>query len=269
MELGPLARARGFRLVALGEIDSTNDEAGRLIAAGERGPLWITAAQQTKGRGRLGRNWVSEPGNLYASLVLSGFGEQRIAPQLGFAAGVAAVEALRALTGAGERLALKWPNDVLLDGAKLAGVLLECVSPPTGDPRAPYAPVAIIGIGVNCLHAPEGLPYEARALSSLGAEAPSASAVFSKLTDSFVDTLDLWRGGAGFALLRRRWLDYAAGLGGAVRVALTHETIDGRFETIDEQGRLVVVTNAGRRTIEAGDVFFARAGASQPEGTRP
>ena len=140
MQLGLIARAQGVRLLDLAEIDSTNDEARRLIETGERGPLWIVAARQTKGRGRLGREWISPRGNLYASFVFSDFPETRLAPQLGFVTGVAAMRALRASAGQGN-FKLKWPNDMLFDNAKLGGILLEGLGTST-------APVAIIGIGV-------------------------------------------------------------------------------------------------------------------------
>ncbi len=254
MELGSLARARGVRLLALESVDSTNDEARRLIETGERGPLWVAAARQTRGHGRLGRQWISPPGNLHASFVVSAFGEAAVAPQLGFVAGVAALSALRAATGEAGRFALKWPNDLLLDGAKLGGILLENVSAPTGDARLPRASIAIIGIGVNCAEAPRGLPFEACALTSIGPNAPGAATIFARLSDSLVETLDLWRDGEGFARVREAWLKDAAYLGAHIRVELPRETVEGRFETIDATGRLVLATRNGARAVEAGDV---------------
>ena len=254
MELGSVARARGVRLLALESVDSTNDEARRLIEAGERGPLWVVAARQTSGRGRLGRQWISPPGNLHASFILSDFGASAIAPQLGFVAGVATLRALRAATGEFGRFALKWPNDLLLEGAKLGGILLENVSAPTGDARAPYAAAAIIGIGVDCAEAPKGLPFEARALTAIGPSAPDAARLFSHLSDALAEALDLWRGGEGFAQIREKWLNHAAYLGANIRVELPRETVEGRFATIDAAGRLVLATHSGERTIEAGDV---------------
>jgi BirA family biotin operon repressor/biotin-[acetyl-CoA-carboxylase] ligase len=266
VEIGRLARARGVRLLGLDDIDSTNDEAKRLVASGERGPLWVVAKRQTKGRGRLGREWISPPGNLHASLILSDFGPQRIAPQLGFVAGLAGLDALRAATSVAERLALKWPNDLLLDGAKLGGVLLEGVTIAAASDPAHNRMAAVIGIGVNCDSAPNDLPYEARALSALGAGAPSASTLFARLSDAMVDTLDVWAGGAGFPALRERWLALAAGLGGPIRVTLSRgESIEGRFKTIDASGRLVIDTHAGARIVDAGDVILARASAKHLE----
>ena len=249
-----MARARGVRLLALESVDSTNDEARRLIESGERGPLWIVAARQTRGHGRLGREWISPAGNLHASFILSDFGEQSVAPQLGFVAGLAALSALRAATGEAGRFALKWPNDLLLDGTKLGGILLENVGAPTGDARAPLASVAVIGIGINCAEAPKNLSFEACALTSVGPNAPDAATLFTHLSDALVATLDLWRCGEGFARVREAWLKKAAYIGAPIRVELPRETVEGRFETIDANGRLVLATRDGARTIEAGDV---------------
>jgi BirA family biotin operon repressor/biotin-[acetyl-CoA-carboxylase] ligase len=260
VELGSIARAHGIRLLALDEIDSTNDEARRLIEAGEYGPLWITAARQTKGRGRMGRTWMSPAGNLHASFVFGGIADAVIAPQLGFVAGVAAMRALRAAADV-RNVTLKWPNDLLLDDAKLGGVLLESVSVPTGDPRAPRSVVAIIGIGINCAEAPRDLPYPTR---SLGSDGPCAAALFAHLSDALTAALDIWRDGAGFPNIREEWLANAFGPGAEIRVALANETVEGRFETIDATGRLVLATRHGPRVIEAGDVLLgprAAAGA--------
>lgn len=255
MKLGPLALARGVRLLAVDEIDSTNDEARRLIDGGERGPLWIVAGRQTKGRGRLGRDWVSPAGNLHASFILGDFCESRVSPQLGFVAGVAAMRALPLAAGQGA-FALKWPNDLLLDGGKLGGILLENINAPTGDARTPVASVPVIGIGVNCAEAPRDLPYDARALSALGPNSASAATFLAHLSDALIDALDVWREGEGFQRVREEWLSYAAGLGADIRVALARETVEGRFETIDATGRLVLATAEGVRVIEAGDVLL-------------
>jgi biotin-[acetyl-CoA-carboxylase] ligase BirA-like protein len=245
---GSLARARGVRLFLLDEVDSTNEEARRLIETGERGPLWIVAHRQTRGRGRLGREWISPKGNFHGSFVFSDFSGVQIGPQLGFVTGVAAIRALRAVVGATDFL-LKWPNDLVYQGGKLGGILLECVSGARG-------PVAILGVGVNIVAAPEGLPYAARALYSHGVHATSCEAFFTAFSDALIEVLDIWAGGDGFAHIREEWLRSAAGIGDCIRVMLTGETIDGRFETIDASGRLVLVTTDGARVIEAGDVLL-------------
>jgi BirA family transcriptional regulator, biotin operon repressor / biotin---[acetyl-CoA-carboxylase] ligase len=264
-DLGEKAHLRGVRLLVLDEVDSTNEEGKRLIASGERGPLWIVARRQTKGRGRLGREWVSPEGNLHASLVYSGIGEASKAPQLGFVAGVAVIAALAGLGDFRDKIALKWPNDLLLEGAKLGGILLEGVTVPTGDPREPHQMTVVIGIGVNCAFAPGDLPYPARALSSLGGEAPSAQELFASLSDSFMDKLDVWAGGENFAAIREIWLPDAAGLGHGIRInAARGVELRGRFKTIDASGRLVLTTDDGEHIVDAGDVFFGEAGSYRP-----
>jgi BirA family biotin operon repressor/biotin-[acetyl-CoA-carboxylase] ligase len=266
VNLGERALARGIRLIAHEEIDSTNDEAKRLVQSGEAGPLWIVARRQSKGRGRLGRSWTSLSGNLHASLIVSGFGTAAIAPQLGFVAGIATLTALLEATEAEGRMALKWPNDILLDNAKLAGILLEGAFLPKGS-AAPYGGFAcVIGIGVNCVATPADLTSPAIDLSRLP-KAPTAAALFGRLSETMADTLDLWANGDGFELLRERWLSYAAGVGQAIKVTLPQETVFGRFETIDASGRLVLATKDGFRIIEAGDIFLPSlaTAAAEPE----
>jgi BirA family biotin operon repressor/biotin-[acetyl-CoA-carboxylase] ligase len=266
--LGNKARAEGVRLIVFDELDSTNEEARRrVLEEGERGPLWIVANRQSRGRGRLGRDWISVPGNLHASLVLSDGVTPERAPQLGFVAGIATIAALRALCAGEAGFALKWPNDILLDRAKLGGVLLEGLALSTGGERLPAAGVVVIGVGVNCVAAPQGVPYPATALASLGAQAPSAAALFAALSDSYCETLKLWAAGSGFAEIRRRWLDAAAGVGESVHVRLAQgEEIEGRFETIDAEGRLVITSGAAKRVIDAGDVLLAHRATSTPTG---
>lgn len=257
--LGNKARAEGVRLIAFDELDSTNEEARRrVLEEGERGPLWIVATRQSRGRGRLGREWISAAGNLHASLVLSDGVTPECAPQLGFVAGVATIEALRALCPGETGFALKWPNDILLDRAKLGGVLLEGLALSTGDERRPPAGVVVVGLGVNCVGAPQGVSYPATALATLKAQAPSAAALLATLSDCFCETLKLWAAGSGFAEIRRKWLDAAAGIGESVHVRLSQgEEIEGRFETIDADGRLVIASGAAKRVIDAGDVILA------------
>jgi len=258
--LGEEAQAQGVRLIAFDELDSTNDEARRrVLGEGERGPLWIVAGRQSRGRGRRGREWISTPGNLHASLVLGDGVTAERAPQLGFVSGVAAIEALRGLIPAhAASFALKWPNDILLDRVKLGGILLEGLAFSAGGDRQSAAGVVVVGIGVNCVGAPQGLAYPSCALSALGAAAPSAETLFSALSDAFCEASKLWAEGSGFFEIRRRWLGLAAGVGENIRALLAQgEEIEGRFETIDASGRLVVAVGETRRAIDAGDVVLA------------
>src|SRR5438105_12858227 len=163
MDLDPAAARSGVRLVSFETIGSTNAEALARARAGERGPLWITAGRQTAGRGRRGRSFVSEPGNLFASLLLTDPSPADRAAELSFVAALALHDAIcqvaPVLAG---RLELKWPNDLLCDGAKLAGILVEGESG-SGRPLA-----VVIGIGVNCAHHPDGLSYPATSLAACG-----------------------------------------------------------------------------------------------------
>jgi BirA family biotin operon repressor/biotin-[acetyl-CoA-carboxylase] ligase len=264
--LGNEAVRAGFRLEAFPEVGSTNAEALAAARAGDAGRTWFVTGHQTAGRGRRGRAWATPPGNLAASLLTVHRLDPGAAASLGFVAGLALDEALRRVApslavhialdgiepGAGrsDRLRLKWPNDVLLDGAKLAGILLEGEALPDGM----FA--VVIGIGVNVAHAPTGLPYPAVSLRDLGFPV-EAVALFAALSDAWSGLERIWAGGSGFATIRRLWLERAAGIGERVAVRLGGETVTGTFETIDEAGRLVVRLGDGtRRTVAAGEVHF-------------
>jgi BirA family transcriptional regulator, biotin operon repressor / biotin---[acetyl-CoA-carboxylase] ligase len=213
--------------------------------------LWIVAETQTKGRGRKGRTWSSPQGNLHASLLLIDPAPLRIAPELGFVAGVAAAHAVREILAGDRRVAIKWPNDILYDGAKLSGILLEGASLPDGR----FACVA--GIGVNCRIHPEDMPYQATNLAAITGHRVEPARVFAELSAAMAYWLDVWAKGAGFASVRAEWLTLAAGLGTRIIVARPSQTVEGVFRTIDATGRLVLEKGSDRLMIEAGDVFFS------------
>ncbi len=242
---------RHYRLFIYEEIGSTNDEAMRLARAGDPGRAWLIAKAQSRGRGRHGRQWVSPPGNLYASLLLIDEVEARLAPQLGFVAGVALARALRECIGDDMRLRLKWPNDILFDGAKLAGILLE--STELRDGRF----ACIMGIGVNCAVSPSDLPYRATALAEIGALRCEAQDIFLHLSHELAQGLDRFAKGAGFDAIRQEWLSFAAGLGGPIRIDTPTGSVAGIFRTIDASGRLIVACGEASEIIEAGDVWLA------------
>ena len=261
--LSPDVRAEGHRLHVHDAIGSTNAEALRLAGEGETGPLWIAARRQTAGRGRRGSAWHSADGNLAASLLWpsAGIAAEDVAT-LGFVAGLALADSLDdacgvapgSQTGAAvPTFRLKWPNDVLVDGAKLAGILLEAETRPGGR-RA-----VAIGFGVNVAAAPDGLPYPATSLAGLGCGA-DAGTLFGFLTGRFVEAARMWNRGRGFAEIRRRWLARAAGVGTPVAVRAGPETLTGVFDGIDEGGRLVILAPDGtQRTVTAGEVHFGGA----------
>lgn len=248
MNLHPTAQARGIEHVALDEVDSTNAQALRYGQQGLRGPLWVTAQTQSAGRGRRGRNWVSEPGNLYASLLLADPAPIMQVAQCSFVAALAVRDAVcDAAPSVAARLSLKWPNDVLCDGRKLAGILIE------GEGGRPL--MVAIGIGINCRHHPRDAAYPATDLAAQGAEASAADA-FAALSRRMAERLALWNGGARFADIRAAWLAHGPAPGAALRVRLPDGDVTGHFETIDDDGNLVLMeTGGGRRRITAGDVF--------------
>ena len=243
----------GWRVQHFADVASTNDEARARALAGDAGKLWIVAERQASGRGRLDRQWISPPGNLYASALLVEPCALDNAPEIGFVAGVSLIRALRSLGGAAAgSFRLKWPNDVLAGPAKLAGILVEGLTLP--DRRF----AAIVGIGVNCRNAPEGLAYPTTSLSAeLGRDVAPAE-VFAALKSRFAEAISLWSGGRGFAAIRAAWLEKAAGLGEAISVRRGGATHEGVFFGVDASGRLQLKGADGAlSSIEAGDVALS------------
>jgi BirA family biotin operon repressor/biotin-[acetyl-CoA-carboxylase] ligase len=261
--LGPKATARGYRLTGFDSVGSTSSEAASAARAGDVGDVWFAALQQTAGRGRRGRPWQTPHGNLAASLLVVPDAEPGLTATLGFVAGVALNEALRVALpaatlrtgidgadGRNARIALKWPNDVLADGEKLAGILLEAHARPDGRMAI------VIGFGVNVVAAPEGLPYPATSLADLGTDL-RAEPLFAALSDSWVEAIQVWDNGRGVAEILSLWRSAAAGIGAEVAVSRDGDVVRGIFETIDDCGRLIVRANDNSRvTITAGDVHF-------------
>lgn len=237
----------GVRHIFHETLGSTNAEALARARAGERGPLWITAKVQTAGRGRRGSQWVSPPGNLYATLLLTEPSPASLAPQLSFVAALALHDGIAdCAPQIGPLLKLKWPNDVLIGQAKVAGILIE------GESEPPFA--VAVGIGVNCTSHPSNTAYPAVDLAAAGAVvAPEALLV--SLAAAMRERLQQWNRGQGFAAVRADWLKRAAGLGESLQVRLPEREVSGRFEGLDDAGRLLL-EQAGRVTaITAGEVF--------------
>ncbi len=266
--LGRGATAAGYRLSSYDTIGSTNAEAMARAQAGDPGRLWVVSDEQTAGRGRRGRVWETQRGNLAASLLSVFQPAPDVPATLGFVAGLALIDALQSasgdlwvslaldggtIAGGRRRFTLKWPNDLLLDGAKLAGILLEGVA------IAPGRQAVVVGFGVNVCHAPADTPYAATSLAEAGV-AVTSEALFEALAEAWVGYASVWAEGRGFAAIRDTWLTRAAGLGAPIAVDLGGDVRRGTFETIDETGRLVVRGQDGRRdTIAAGDVHFGLA----------
>ncbi|RFP89724.1 biotin--[acetyl-CoA-carboxylase] ligase [Rhodobacteraceae bacterium 63075] len=229
-------------------LPSTQGEALRL-AGGLSAPTWIFAKAQTAPRGRRGRAWAQGQGNFGASLVLPGLGDPAQMGLRSFVASLALYDAVRAVAGPGAQLALKWPNDVLLGGGKLAGILLETA----GE-------ALVIGIGVNLAHAPGAGEVEAGAVRPVALAAETQAQMdpesfLTHLAAAFAPWEARFRT-HGFAPVREAWLAHAAKLGQPIRARAMREEWQGTFETIDAAGHLVLRTAQGQKSIPAADVFF-------------
>ncbi len=249
-EPGPLL-PEGFRLRHYATLGSTNDEAKALARAGAPDGTLVWAGEQEAGRGRRGRQWLSPPGNLYLSLVLRPDAAPSRAAQLGFVAALGLGDALRPIVGPALRLRYKWPNDLLANGRKLAGILLE--SETSAKDRVDFV---VVGIGVNIVSAPADVEFPATSLAADG----SAGVTPAQLLEGFVRHFAGWAGRwreEGFLPVRAAWLAAASGLGERVRVRLERKTLCGRFHDLDDDGALVLEGAEGRRRIAAGEVFPA------------
>jgi BirA family biotin operon repressor/biotin-[acetyl-CoA-carboxylase] ligase len=240
-----LILATGHPVRHFDRIDSTNAEARRLADQGERGPLWLWAQEQTGGRGRMGRSWVSEPGNLYATFLFSISAGPEVAAQISFVAALAVHDCVRRLRPDLEPR-IKWPNDVLIGGAKFCGVLPELVgSNPTR---------IAIGCGVNVGHAPIGTPYP---VTSLG-PGIAVESVLQELDSSLSNRLRIWDEGRNFAGIREAWSARALGMGESVTAHLGTTEISGTFSGLAGDGALLLKRTDGTMTpIHSGEVKFA------------
>lgn len=237
----------------LTSVDSTNSHAMRL-APQLAGPAWFLGLEQTAGRGRRARPWVSPRGNFYGSLALTLAEPPEQIALRSFAAALALRDAFVALTGLPDNFALKWPNDVLLNGGKVAGILLESAA--AGAGRYHLA----IGIGVNLICAPDLASVEPGAVPPVSLLAETGL----RLTpESFLDALAVAYArreaqfqADGFAALRTDWLAHAARLGEVIRARTGLETREGVFESIDATGNLILRMSQGPVAISAAEVFF-------------
>ncbi len=243
----------GYSVVGFGVIDSTNEEAKRRAVAGARGPTWIWARRQTAGRGRRGRDWNSPEGNLMATLLLVPDVKAAEAAKLSFVAALAVHDVvLRWAPGAHVRV--KWPNDVLVEGRKIAGILLEASS----EESSSKLPWLAAGIGINLAHAPQEALYPATYVNAHGA-APDVPEALSDLAQAWETRFRMWKLN-GFEAIRQSWLGVAAGVGQPAEVRLARETIFGTIETLMLDGALSLILPSGaRRAITAGEVFFPLA----------
>jgi BirA family biotin operon repressor/biotin-[acetyl-CoA-carboxylase] ligase len=241
-----------YRRVALDQTASTNDEALARARDGAAEGTLVTADRQSAGRGRRGREWVSPAGNLHLSLILRPPGGTEAAGAIGFAAALAVRDVVLGALPAGTTVTVKWPNDVLIDGAKVAGLLIETAED-----------ALVLGVGINVVAHPENTPYPATSILAAGG-AGTADSVLAAFCAAFKSRYDRWAV-QGFAALREEWLACAHGLGQRIVVRLEDARFDGVFAGIDDSGALMLdLGTAGLKKITAGDVFFtpARAGGA-------
>ena len=232
------------------EIDSTNAEARRRAEAGESGPLWIVARVQTAGRGRRGRAWSTQAGNLAATLLMTTDRAPADAARIAFVAALAVAD-LATIYVPEDAVRLKWPNDLLIDGVKASGVLIE--SGARSDGRLWLA----VGLGVNLLHAPAAERPTTALAHHLrpGASPPAFEAAARQLADAFDRRMALWEID-GFEAVARAWTARAAHLGAPCEVRLPAETLEGVAEGLEPDGALRLrLADGSTRRITAGDVF--------------
>jgi BirA family transcriptional regulator, biotin operon repressor / biotin---[acetyl-CoA-carboxylase] ligase len=243
----------GFVLHELDRVDSTNDEIRRMAEAGAPSGSVVLAGQQSSGRGRHGRSWSSPAGNLYASVLLHLEVSLAASAQLSFVAGLALADALQRHAPRGVELRLKWPNDVLIGRAKVAGILLESA----GQGNGAGAAAVMIGTGVNIVSFPRETPYPATSLAEHGFAAITPRALLGAYLGALDGWLRRWRE-AGFAEVRAAWCARGFGLGERIRLRLAREELFGRFVDVTPSGALLLaLDHGGRREIAAGDVFYS------------
>lgn len=237
-------------------IGSSNDAARALAQAGAPEGALVWASEQTAGRGRRGRGWSSPPGNLYLSMVLRPRVTSAAAAQIGFVAAIALGEAVAALLPDGaDRIRYKWPNDLLVDGAKLAGILLEAGPLQDLGDGISGPGYIVAGIGANVVSAPTDTAYPATSLVASGAQHATADILLVRFAARFEAGYRIWRDD-GFDRVRGSWLLAGHRTGEALSVRTTQDqTIDGQFVDLDADGSLLLrLANGETRRISAGDV---------------
>ncbi len=241
-----------FRHEALDDVGSTNTVCMERARAGDPGHLWITARRQLGGRGRRGRTWVSEAGNLYASQLLIDAAPVAALGSLPIAVALALHRAIVAeMPFAGDRVAIKWPNDVLVDGRKVSGILIEAEN--LADGRH----AVVIGCGVNIAHRPDNPLYPTITLGEAGATT-SPESLFAHLMQELAEILAIWDAGRGVAAVVSEWRRHVKGIGAAITVNLPDRSISGVFSAIEDDGLLQLRLPTGEMMrVAAGDVFFS------------
>lgn len=238
------------RIVHVAETGSTNADAMRLGLAGEPLPLWVIADVQTGGKGRSGRKWVSQRGNLHASLAFRCVAPMSKAGQLSLLAGISILDAIRATMDLAPdtELRLKWPNDILIGFAKAGGILVESTSLREGSGF-----LAILGFGLNLVAFPDGLGREATALGAFG-QPPEPHVLLNALSDRICFWLDRWDAGSNFDLIRDAWIERAGPIGEPVVINTTQGPVSATYQGLAETGALLADVGGTVREVNFGDV---------------
>lgn len=258
--LSDFAQKQGYTVEAYESVDSTNLMAQQKARAGHKGYLWVVAQEQTQGRARRGRAWFSPKGNLYSSLLLIDGIIHQTAAQLGFVAGVSVIEAIKQFIEnekeTSDIISLKWPNDILLRGAKSAGILLEIFQLPSQHAAL------VLGIGINVKHHYENAPYLTSSLKNIGFDI-DVEQLFMVLTEYFARNYLLWKQSGGCDVIREKWLLYSAHLGKHIKVANDGKIIEGVFDGLDRDFNCIIKQKNGETSIiTAGDVHFGLAASA-------
>ncbi|WP_208441004.1 biotin--[acetyl-CoA-carboxylase] ligase [Bartonella raoultii] len=258
--LSDFAQKQGYFVEVYESVDSTNFIAQQKAQVGHKGYLWIVAQEQLQGRARRGRSWASPKGNLYSSLLLMDDIIHQTAAQLGFVAGVSVVETIKQFIKDEKQksgiVSLKWPNDILLRGAKSSGILLEIFKSPSKQDAL------VIGIGINVKHHYEDGPYLTSSLKNIGLHIEAAQ-LFTVLTEYFAKNYLLWKQFGGCDIIREKWLLYSAHLGQDIKIMNDGKIIEGIFEGLDRDFNCIIKQKNGEiNIITAGDVHFGLAASA-------
>ena len=238
-----------FHIHKRGAVASTNDDAKTLAAAGAPAFTAVSATEQTEGRGRRGRGWISPPGNLYVSLLVRPPYPASEASQLSLVAALALGDALAEYVSS-SRIHNKWPNDVQVDGRKIAGLLLESSGGSQGNVEW-----VVIGCGVNIAVHPNLPEYDTISLNSITDEKTSIEEFLAFFLEHFEARYDIWMNG-GIDPIRKAWVKRAANIGREIVVRLPQTEIKGVFEGLDASGALILMRAGGRRElVTAGEIF--------------
>lgn len=259
--LSAFAEEQGYQVESYDCVDSTNHIALTKGLQENKDKLWVVANQQTAGRARRGRSWVSPKGNLYASLLLTSNFRLETAAMLGFVAGVSLAEALNDLLTANDishdLVRLKWPNDVMLNGAKASGILLELKQ------KSDKNFALVVGIGLNVAHRYEDAPYPTQSLKNLGIDI-SCEKIFEQLSQSWAVNYHIFNSQAGRRMIKEKWLKLAAYLGQNITVNLEKQSVSGIFSGLDDEFNCIITDEKNNQIrVTAGDVHFGKVASSK------